>query len=1236
MAEPSLDATSLAPVARDVLARRQVPGATYRVQLNQGFTFADATRLVPYWHALGISHLYTSPYLRARPGSAHGYDVCNHGELNPEIGSTEEYDAFVAELHRFGMGQIVDAVPNHMGIGGSGNAWWVDVLENGPSSPYATYFDIDWRPLRAGADVENRVLLPILGDPYGKALEQQQLTLTYEDGAFSVRYFDHLLPLDPGTYAAVLGHILPELETCLGAADERLIELRSIMTAVGHLPPRTATEPEQVAERQREKEVIKRRLATLCATSSAIREAIAAALAVFNGVPEDRRSFDRLDALLDRQAYRLAFWRVAAEGINYRRFFDVNELAAVREELPWVFRDTHRLILQLIGEGKVDGLRIDHPDGLWDPADYLWRLQRAAFVQRARLHAAVGGIDPVTLDGELANWFDQERLRRGDAGGPRPIFVVVEKILSPGEELPLDWPTDGTTGYDFLNNVNGLFVDATGRRAIDDLYRSFVGIKFDYRGLVSSSKKMIMLVALASEVNELSYRLKRFAQRHRWYRDLTLNSLAFGIREVIAALPVYRTYLNSRRAAVDSRDRAAVEAAVAEARRRNPQTAAELFDFLRGVLLLELEPVDEDGRDEMRQFVMKFQQATGPIMARGLEDTAFYTYNRLVSLNEVGGDPQRFGTPVGTFHRQNAARLQRHPHSLLATSTHDTKRSEDVRARIDVLSEMPREWKAALARWSKLNRRKKGRVHGQAAPDPNEEYLLYQTLLGAWPIEPLDGPGRQLFVARIQAYMLKAMREAKLRTSWFNPNAEWEAAVERFVQRILDPDDSRAFLDDFEPFQRTIAQYGMLGSLAQVLLKVASPGVPDFYQGNEIWDFSLVDPDNRRPVDYDRRRAILERILAERARPDADHVELARSCLASWQDGAVKCLVTAVGLAARRCRPALFAEGAYAPLDAAGSREEHLCAFARVLDDAVLAVVPRLCYRLTGGNGLPLGESVWAATRIVLPESEAGRSYRNLFTGEVLCAGAADGRPTLAAAAVLASFPVALLERIPWRDELSTDSGSGLNGMGARRAPNRAANVSEPFPGVPEPTVPVCVPGEGHRTEPRTEASPSPACRSRPSAGERLTHVRGSESPRAAASAPSRLRVRVFMGGFAARSAVQGLVEPGRCSAAAQRDRRRRDALDGQGGHRRPCRGASADGGTGPRGARASSGHRDRRRRRGGLAGGDVGQAQRSARFPDHGFLVCWFPVSGWRSQNQKPETPNLRSYTLMSFTTVS
>jgi len=994
----------VAAVAAEIVARRRIPRATYRLQLNRSFRLRDVISVVPYLSDLGISDLYLSPIFQACSGSTHGYDICDHNRINPELGEAADLEKLGRELADRDMGLILDVVPNHMGIRDVCNEWWMDVLENGPSSDHAHFFDIDWKP--AKRELRNKVLLPILEDQYGKTLESGKLRLVYKNGAFFVQYYDTVLPVAPRTYSDVLRYRLDRLTESLGPDHAHLQELQSILTALSYLPPRTELDPERIAERSREKEIIKRRLATLYKSSPEVRIAIDDSVREFNGIVGDPRSFDHLDALLEKQVYRPAFWKVAAEEINYRRFFDINDLAAIRMEDPEVFRAAHELLFKLMIDGPVSGLRVDHADGLWDPTGYLRQVQYNYLLRAVERRLAIAG--ERRIDDELSEWFSSTS--ESDVDGPHdwPVYMVVEKILSHDEPLPPHWAVCGTTGYDFLNIVNGLFVDDSQEEALTRVYTDFLGRLITFDPLVNSCKKMIMLVSLASEIYALSHQLDEISEKNRRYRDFTLDSFSFGIREVIASLGIYRTYISGPDA-IPQRDREYIEAAVADAKLRNPRTAEALFDFIRDVLLLRiLNDFRKQDRPAMINWVMKFQQITGPVMAKGVEDTAFYVYNRLVSLNEVGGDPGRFGVAPGEFHRQNAERRGRWPHSMLAGSTHDTKRGEDVRARINVLSEVPGEWSRVLARWRVMNTAKKKAVDGGQAPDANDEYLFYQTLLGVWPAgtEVVTDSLRE----RIGAYMEKTTREAKVHTSWINPNRRYDDAVRDFVLRVL---DDEVFVRDFLPFQRRICFYGMFNSLSQLLLKLACPGVPDTYQGSEVWDLRLVDPDNRRPTDYRLCASFLAGVR-DRSAGDESLPALVSELLASRGDGRVKIYLIWRTLTLRRELREVFSAGDYVPLEAKGAKSGHVCAFSRShRTNRLVAAVPRLIVKLTGGEErLPVGPAVWQDTWLALPDDPPGRRYRNVFTGEVLCTGAHEGATGLPMKSVFACFPVALLQRL--------------------------------------------------------------------------------------------------------------------------------------------------------------------------------------------------------------------------------
>jgi (1->4)-alpha-D-glucan 1-alpha-D-glucosylmutase len=973
------------------------PASTYRLQLHAGFGFAAAAKVVPYLHALGVTDLYLSPILQAAPGSSHGYDVVAHDQVNEELGGEQAFRELSASCAARGMGVLLDFVPNHMSIAPQ-NRWWADLLENGPSSVWAPAFDVDWRPLKS--ELDHKVLVPVLGDQYGRVLEAGQLVLAREGGAFVVRYFDHVFPVAPRSVPHVLRHGLDALRAAMGPSDPQYQELESICVSLEKLAPRTDTSPEAVADRAREKEVAKCRLGALCEASLRVREFVDANVATFNGRVGEPRRFDLLDRLLDAQAYRLAFWRVAGEEINYRRFFDVNGLAAIRMEEPRVFAEAHRLVLALVRDGLADGLRIDHPDGLYEPAAYFQRLQAAHLLERARLAANRLGRK---LDGDteavlLERILDALETRRLPS---RPLYVVVEKIIVAPERLPEAWEVDGTTGYEFLALVNGLFVDPAAERTFDGIWaRVSGGAREDFRDVGAEKKRLVMSSSMAGEVNMLAHRLNRISEMNRRTRDFTLNELTRALVEFVALFPVYRTYL-SREGEVDDRDRSLVEQTIARARRRSPVVDPSVYDFLRDVLLQRHpDGLTDAEKAEWLEFTLKLQQVTGPVTAKAVEDTAFYVYARLLSLNEVGSDPRRFGVQPAEVHAMLAERGERFPGSLSATSTHDTKRSEDVRVRIDALTEMAGEWRSAVVRWARMNAPHVGGEEGRPAPDRRDELFLYQTLVGAFPDAGLHpgAPDHAAFVERMQRYMEKALREAKVHTSWTNPNEEYEAGVRAFVAGIL---SSPAFVADLAQVAGRAARAGRISSLAQVALKCTAPGVADVYQGCELWDLSLVDPDNRRPIDFEQRARSLEGIEAELARGPSARAALARALSGAegLATGRAKLLLLRVALHLRRSEPELFRNGDYLPLEADGPLAGRVFAFSRAVPGrALVCAVPRLVLSALDAGG---GRVRWEGT-LPLPPALPGR-WRDAVTGAVR---EGHAQPL---AELFSDFPVALL-----------------------------------------------------------------------------------------------------------------------------------------------------------------------------------------------------------------------------------
>lgn len=880
---------------------RPAPLATYRLQLHKDFNFEAASRVAPYLRELGISHVYSSPYLQAAPGSMHGYDVVDPSRVNEELGGTAGHERFCATLGQNRLGQVLDIVPNHMAIGGRMNLWWWDVLENGPASPFAAYFDVEWRPPEER--LRNKVLVPILGDHYGRVLAAGEIRVLRSQGSFEIHYYDHALPVAPRSMSDFLADVARE------AQSEYLGFLAG---SLARLPLPTITDHERLLQRHRDKEVIRGLLTRLCHERGDVCDAIDRALLRLNQNP------DRLDELLDKQNYRISFWKTAGRELGHRRFFDVNTLVGLRTESPQVFADTHRLLIDWLDRGVVDGLRIDHPDGLLDPQQYFERLAQAA---------------------------------------PK-AWIVCEKILFPGEHLPHDWPVAGTTGYDFLNALNGLFVDSANESAMTEFYGEFTGEPVDYSRVAYEKKLVVLRDVLGSDVNRLTAVFMQICENDRNHRDYTRHDIHHAVREVAACFPVYRTYTRALTGEISKTDARYVSEAVETAIANRPDLDPELFDFIECVLTLQSTSALKS------EFVMRFQQFTGPATAKGVEDTAFYCYNRLVSLNEVGGDPGRFGVSLDEFHAFCQEIQQSRPYTMTSTGTHDTKRGEDVRARLHVLSEIPSMWRDTVSRWSTATARYK--VDG--IPDRNTEYLLYQTLVGACPID----------AERLKNYMRKAVREAKQQTSWLNPRTEFEDGLNRFIDSLL---QDKEFVDDLHRFVNRLVAPGRVNSLAQALIKFTAPGVPDTYQGSELWDMSLVDPDNRRPVDY----ASRARLLAEVQGTSAEEI------MARGDEGLPKLWTTHQALLLRRERPEWFGKnGCYTAMRASGPRADRVVAFRR--GGGVITVAPRLPFGLNGD---------WGDTALDLPEG----IWRNRLTGEAVASG------IVKLADLLRRFPVALLAR---------------------------------------------------------------------------------------------------------------------------------------------------------------------------------------------------------------------------------
>jgi (1->4)-alpha-D-glucan 1-alpha-D-glucosylmutase len=951
-----------------MMVRSRIPLACYRLQFNGDFPFRKAQEALPYLSRLGITDVYASPLLQSRTGSNHGYDVVDSTRIDGELGSEEQFENFLATLQQQGMGLLLDIVPNHMAASPE-NPWWMDVLENGPASPYAAYFDIDWRP--PSLSLENKILLPVLGSHYGEALNRREFEVIFRRGSFFVKYGDMLLPLTPKSYGSILKHQEHVLEKKLGKDSPAYQEYLGITAALAALPERTALSMDAAGERRLHVEEIKERLRKLYETSREMRQFLAANLRGFNGRKNQPGSFRELDRLLSDQAFVLAYWQNVNEGINYRRFFTITDLVGMRVEDPIVFEATHRVVFQLMERAALTGLRVDHIDGLRDPQGYLQRLQEQAASSE----------------------------KKKDAGG---IYLLVEKILSADEQLPKQWPVEGTTGYEFLNAANRIFVHAEGARQVEKNYFRFIGRDLNYADVVYQKKKLVMSTLLAVEMRYLGRQLGVLSQSDRYARDFSRVELAQALIEVTACLEVYRTYIRSMAVPAEATRR--IAAAVNAARARNPRLDAGCFGFLQDVLLLKDAVHLFPGQREARlAFVMRWQQFTGPIVAKGLEDTVLYVYNPLISLNEVGGNPSAADVLKSNFDHFVRSRRRGWRYGLNSTSTHDTKRGEDVRARINVISEIPREWQRHLNFWARANARKKGLVDGRPAPDRNEEHFLYQTLIGAWPLDEAELPN---FRARMEAYMIKAVREAMVHTRWTLPSSPHERALADFIAAILKTTDD-GFLTDFLKFQRKIAKYGMVNGLAQTLVKMTSPGVPDFYQGCDLWDLRLVDPDNRGPVDFKLRAALLNQIEQEGAHAST---RFARELTRNWEDGRIKLYLIWKTLQLRRAGPKVFLDGQFEQLGTRGTRRDNLVAHAlRRRDNWIVSVVPRWLARervpVRGGRV----RAFWRRTRMNLPAG-APAEWTNMLTGEEVRVRKTRRGAAISASDLFANFPVALLK----------------------------------------------------------------------------------------------------------------------------------------------------------------------------------------------------------------------------------
>ncbi|MBI4963616.1 MAG: malto-oligosyltrehalose synthase [Desulfomonile tiedjei] len=926
----------------------RIPVATYRLQFNPAFGFRSAKKIIKYLTRLGISDIYASPIFRAKKGSLHGYDVVDPNQLNPELGTTKDFALLTEEARKNGLGWVQDIIPNHMAFD-SENEMLMDVLEKGQGSDYFSFFDIDWDHSYEG--LRGRVLAPFLGRFYGESLEDGEMKLIYGPTGLMVRYYDFALPVRIESYHKVFSRLLAPLKSKLGEDNPGFVRLLGALYVL-----KTLASEEETADRNITIQFIKQLLWNEYSHNPDFKKLMNRNVRILNGRAGKPETFTFLDDLLVSQLFKLSYWKVATKEINYRRFFNINDLISLRVQDEEVFDRTHQLVFDLLNAGAISGLRIDHLDGLYDPAGYLHRIREKA---------------PAT-------------------------YLIVEKILDLDEDLCEPWPVQGTTGYDFINYVTGLFCDRKNSRTFNRAYANFTGFRGEFSELAREKKKLIIVEHMAGDVNNLAQLVRSISSRDRHGRDITMYGLRRAIMEVLAAFPVYRTYVDQR--GLGESDRKYIQDAIDAATAVNPALINEL-KFVRRFLLLQFPPyLGEENKREWLQFAMRFQQFTGPLMAKGFEDTTLYVYNRLLSLNEVGGKPDRFGCSVKKFHSFNRKRQRRWPASLNATSTHDTKRGEDVRARINVLSEIPLEWEQNLRNWNRINKAKKERVKGTYVPDKNDEYFLYQTLLGAFPFSEEQYVE---FVARIKEYMIKAVREAKVHTEWIQPDTAYEEAYLAFLDRILEPSDDNAFLKEFRPFQRKISHYGVLNSLSQALIKITAPGVPDFYQGTELWDLNLVDPDNRRTVDFETRAALLEDL---RSRATEDQRKLIHELLANVETGKIKLFLVHRALQARNDSLDTFQKGRYTALRTYGRFEHNIVAFARnYADKWSVTIAPRFLCEVVPDGDFPLGDRVWQDTGVLLPE-HCARSLSNVFTQDVI---SVDN--VLSVGQALKDFPVGLL-----------------------------------------------------------------------------------------------------------------------------------------------------------------------------------------------------------------------------------
>ncbi|CEJ46869.1 malto-oligosyltrehalose synthase [Umezakia ovalisporum] len=932
----------------------RIPTATYRIQFNSKFGFNEAKKIINYLDELGISDLYASPIFKARIGSTHGYDIVDPNQLNPELGTQEDFSTLVQQIKQHHMGWLQDIVPNHMAYD-SQNQYLMDVLENGVNSVYANYFDIAWNNaiINGFGDSQQPVLAPLLGNFYGASLENGEIKLKYDQHGLSVNYYDLRFPIKLESYAIFLNYNIGKLSKILGRNNPIFVRLLGILYMVKHIPADVTPK-----ERQDQVNFVKGLLWEIYTDNTNIQGFIDENLRIFNGEPGKPDTFNLLDNLLSEQFFRLAFWKVGAEEINYRRFFTINELISLNIENYQVFCHTHALAMKLVKENQITGLRIDHIDGLYNPSQYLQTL----------------------------------RQKTGDT------YITVEKILHSGEDLPNHWSIQGTTGYDFLNYLNGIFCQTAKEKEFTQIYWNVTGFRTAYEQLAIDKKHLILERNLAGDVDNLTYILKKIASRHRYGNDFTINGLKRALAEVLTLFPIYRTYTNQN--GILPADRRYIQDVIQQAKSHLPLLHHEL-NFIEKLLLLEYEnSLTTEDQEQWLYFVMRLQQYTGPLMAKGVEDTALYVYNRFISLNEVGGNPDNFGISITDFHNFNQHRKNRWLHSMNTTSTHDTKRGEDIRARLNVLSEIPEEWQKQVYAFYEINRVHKTSVSKSLPmPDTNDEYQFYQMLIGAFPFFEHEYSD---FCQRIQDYVLKAVREAKVYTAWLRPNATYEQALTKFVAAVLENSDQNQFLQEFLPFQKRVAYYGIFNSLSQTLLKITSPGVPDFYQGTDLWDFSMVDPDNRRPVDFQIRQSHLKVIKKQ---SQEDILKFVDELLATKEDSRIKLFVIVQALKARKENLTVFQQGDYLPLEAKGKYSDHIIAFARIhSNQTIITIAPRFFTSLIEPGEYPLDIQVWDDTYIHLPPA-APSLWQNTITQQTLYTD-----KTMLIGEALKHFPVALLK----------------------------------------------------------------------------------------------------------------------------------------------------------------------------------------------------------------------------------